>query len=618
MKIQFLILLAFLFFIQSVTGQNVTIDYHSWNSASGCDVFNPTTNVPANVGGSVQNVQHITRLGDVLYFTEPGGANKGVELNCFMLGIDKKGTGFGIKYDFKANYTYAVKVICAVSSNAVGPAAPSLRLRLNNSGSGGGITCNGAETISDPSLNVNPAAALITSTTFGENIFSFPAVAAGGFSYLDVLAIPGTSSNTIRIKNISIVETPPVPAFVLSPNAVNVQCGASLSQTFTVTNVYNSPGVTSYEWNLGNAVNGWTYNGNPAPQLITTTTNSISLVSTACSNVLSNVGVTVKMNGSNYQTLNATSGVSPASFAITGPDHLCFGSTSLSVSNISCGGNVSWSSSNTSVATVTSSGSTTTLTRVGSGKVVVTATVNACGVSQSLSKTLVVGEPVNLPLKLNFNNPGGSAFCRNSALSFEVFKYDGAPPSGATLANDGITDIQWRVVALSGPSTVIQYNAGNYYGSYSYPPYVNAAAATLKFPSSSTSSTGTIQINLGNACGWSAGEEGDGLWITPVNGNISVSNQNCGFSLFSMSPNPASNVVTITKGDDVAVFDFSGQKGKRKVNIYDNMGVLKKSVIVGGTENLVQLNVADLKNGIYFVEFGDQQKSQRKQLVIHR
>lgn len=55
---------------------------------------------------------------------------------------------------------------------------------------------------------------------------------------------------------------------------------------------------------------------------------------------------------------------------------------------------VSWISSNTSIATITSTGSSTVLTKVADGDVKITATVTACGaILPSISKTIIVGIP---------------------------------------------------------------------------------------------------------------------------------------------------------------------------------------------------------------------------------
>lgn len=83
----------------------------------------------------------------------------------------------------------------------------------------------------------------------------------------------------ILINNITITETHP---FSVSTSPNSFTCGSINSQTFTVNNANNAPGVTNYTWNLGNN-NGWLYNGIPAPQSINSgTTNTLTLTPAAC------------------------------------------------------------------------------------------------------------------------------------------------------------------------------------------------------------------------------------------------------------------------------------------------------------------------------------------------
>lgn len=152
--------------------------------------------------------------------------------------------------------------------------------------------------------------------------------------------IVSQSLDALIISKVEIVKSA-VASFTLSPTTLNATCGSSISQTFTVINGNNSP-VTSYEWNLGSSSNGWSCNGNPAPQTISTTTNSITLTSNGCSS-LSNVSVTPKNNATNYTTLNATINLSLPQFSITGKSIICNSETYTLNGSLPCNATVTWS-----------------------------------------------------------------------------------------------------------------------------------------------------------------------------------------------------------------------------------------------------------------------------------
>src|SRR6185437_1497944 len=131
---------------------------------------------------------------------------------------------------------------------------------------------------------------------FTDYTFNIPALSTA-MSFLYAGSFPQLygSSSTIEINKITITETPPSVSFTL-PASTTFGCGAATLQTFTVTNVYGTTGITNYAWNLGSASNNWLYNGNPAPQTISTgTTGSISLTP-VCGKVQSNVYATVTTN----------------------------------------------------------------------------------------------------------------------------------------------------------------------------------------------------------------------------------------------------------------------------------------------------------------------------------
>ncbi|MGH2645039.1 MAG: hypothetical protein ACRDE2_13885, partial [Chitinophagaceae bacterium] len=246
--------------------QDVTIDYQTWNPSNPpCNLFASATNVPSTINGVSGTTQHQTLIGQPVY----NSVDKSVELDCGYNNGNPQGTKYRLSYSFKKGYIYRITVSAAEVINTLGTSySPYLRLDITNTGGGGNIACNGTQIIIQ-NLSGSPLPLQVTGLSFLDHEFMFSSSSAA-FSTLEVSAIPaiGGSGNTIRIRKITIVETAPTPTFTL-PSTVNIPCGSTNPQTFTITNEYNSPGVTGYTWNLG-ASNGWLYNGSPAPATIST------------------------------------------------------------------------------------------------------------------------------------------------------------------------------------------------------------------------------------------------------------------------------------------------------------------------------------------------------------
>lgn len=187
------------------------------------------------------------------------------------------------------------------------------------------------------------------------------------------------------------------PKFRLSPESITIDCNDNSSKTFSVYNVNNIPGSLSYNWNVGT---GWKLNGNPVSGIITTNSNSIHLTPTT--SLLSNISVTTEVDGATYPepliTVITRRNISQTITTIYGASTLCTG-----ISNFNFGSNtilpgqaVSWSLSNTNVATISGSSNTgVNLNVVGTGTLNLTATISdVCGKYYSVTKNLIVGSPM--------------------------------------------------------------------------------------------------------------------------------------------------------------------------------------------------------------------------------
>lgn len=574
------IVLAMFLFIETIAfAQNVTIDYKAWNpSAPPCNIFGNSTNVPAS-GTTSGSIAHRTRVGQPSYSTIDTAILMPTEY--VTTGTVYKGTSFIIDYNFKANYTYTITINAAANSST--STNPFIRIDRNNNAGGGGNACNGADNIT-ASTSGNPAAAQVTSTTFTNYTFgSF--VQSGNQPSLEVSAFPAQNGGfkTVVIRKITIVETPPPPTFTLNPSpTLNVPLGTSTAQNFTVTNVYNSPGVTSYEWNLGSSSNGWLLNGSPAAQNISTTTNTLTLTPADPCVILSNVSVTVKMNNTNYQTLNCsvTRSIPAANtFSISGPNDFCTSANYSIAGGSLCGATVEWSlgylNNHPNVASLScTTCASTTLTKLNNGTALLIATVTFPGGNvYTYEKSIGVGVPV---IRGWYNSPINSAEPLAASGRFE-FNWNDACLTTMINTNMDITS----------NSTVTWEDAGNS-GGVTW----NQNGNNLNFYFSNLNQWAYFRVTAANSCGSRS-------WLYRFR---SVS-ENCSGGMLlrvSINPNPSTNLINV---------ELTEKENKKKVKeilevrITDKLGVIKQKWNFAKTGNttLRQINISNLPSDIYTI-----------------
>lgn len=183
------------------------------------------------------------------------------------------------------------------------------------------------------------------------------------------------------------------PAFILSSNTNSIPCGSLSPITFTVNNINSSPGTLSYNWVIGS---GWNYNGNTAPTNLTTSSNTLTLVPTVYPP--SNISVTPILSSVAQPQKVVTFSLAPfttTSATINGNTSICEPSTTsaYSIANLPSGLTVTWSSSNTAVATVSSTtGTSTTVNKVSNGTFNLIARVtNSCGQFVDVPQSIRIG-----------------------------------------------------------------------------------------------------------------------------------------------------------------------------------------------------------------------------------
>ncbi len=565
-----LISILLLSFSISAISQNVTIDYQTWNpSGTTCSLFVSATNVPAT-GTTSGTIEHQRKLGETRYINSDLSIQ--IKTEYQTTGAVYKGGRYRIAYNFKSGYTYTIYVTAAAVENTIGyPTGPFIRLDINNNGGGGSTGCNGPE-ILNYNAGGNPAAVKLSSNSFQEFQFVFPQM--GTQPTLEITAFPETNggTKTVRIRKIRIVETPPAATFTLSPSSPSIQCGSTTAQTFTVTNVNNTPNVTNHTWNLGTN-NGWLYNGNPAPQTISTgTTNSLTLAP-ICGAAQKNISVTVSAGGNNYNTNTSTVSVIPPAMSITGNTTLCSGSSVYTVNNVPCNASVTWSASPSSgIISLSPNGNSVTVTKTGNGRVGLSAKINACN-NYTVSKDILVGGPTQAY--------GGIQpvtyypdYCSGQTYYFELL--------GAT----GDAD-QYEWIAY-GPTQT------SYYFTYS------DQSVPITF-----SEAGTYEIVVvgTNTCG------------SAVIATTFIEVASCGWG-FAVSPNPGVSNIKITPNMNTATKVNAKPLEVREVEIIDKMGVIKYRQKFGKGLTTVNISVSQLPNDIYTLRIFDGKKWHSHKIVV--
>ena len=193
---------------------------------------------------------------------------------------------------------------------------------------------------------------------------------SAGMNYVRVKALESWAKvDFVRADLVSDSQAPTVPAGLASANSTGT--GFTLSWTASTDNV----GVTGYEV-FRNGVN------------IGTTTSATFSVSGVTCGMSSSMTVRARDAAGNWSALSNTLSVNtalPNAGSITGTSTLCAGTTSVLGSNGLAGG--SWSSSNGSVASVSSTG---VVTGVSAGTASITYTVTANGCTSSATNTVTI------------------------------------------------------------------------------------------------------------------------------------------------------------------------------------------------------------------------------------
>lgn len=253
-------------------------------------------------------------------------------------------------------------------------------------------------------------------------------------------------------------------------------------------------------------------------------------------------------------------------------------------------GNVTWTSSNPAVATVSPSGNPATVTRVGCGTFTLTATEITCGSSRTASKLVGIAEP-ELD-GFTFEKTGNPC-----TPSFGV-TYNGN--GGCALrTNASVSEVEYSI--QSPYSYSINYNSGSL-ACYSTS-IVNRAGFTGSFPTQSQPYVVTFRFRVRNNCGWSEWSPGYYHFV-----------QSCSFA-FTVTPNPINNRV------EIALDETSARSEKamsiREIQVTDKTGHVVKQARYGEGIKKLTLDMEGLKPDVYFLRVYNG-KEWRSETIIKR
>jgi hypothetical protein len=265
---------------------------------------------------------------------------------------------------------------------------------------------------------------------------------------------------------------------------------------------------------------------------------------------------------------------------INGSSNFCTGSTSYSVTYLPTGSTVAWSSNNTSIATVSSTG---VLTRVADGTMVITATVTNCGGTNPtvITKTVTIG---------SINSLTGT-YTMNSTYPLQTFN---SVPAGSITGNFTWTSVSNINISPSGSGTW-------YYGTSNSFSFSLASGQNMNLYFTGTGTCGAVNATR-------------------------TFQQSGGYAIIT-SPNPSSGsiVVTISDVPDTSTIGSSQNSVPQnnasqitKFSLYEiNSGFLIKQWIYQEADNKrYNFNLNGIQSGVYVLKMERNNKIASTKLII--
>lgn len=390
----------------------------------------------------------------------------------------------------------------------------------------------------------------------------------------------------------------PAPAFSLSPTSVEIECGTSKTQTFTVSMTGATTCAVTYSWYLGDN-NGWMYNSSPAPTTAFTGPASITLTSLASNSNFSNVTVTPMLDGIAQSPLTATTKFKAPNLGLVGGSNSICSGTSAPFYLYNAPSNVYIYWSTTTIlpnygATVVSIdnqySSSTTLTKINSGVINLTASMtDGCNQTYSITRqNILVGGYANTSSVAGYT------------LAYPPCYTQGCTPTAVS-----------NPISSSGP-----------YGTtvYSGRAYTNTSNSLYLY--NSELSSGTWSLNTGTVSWWYS-SNGNNLQFYPSGTGyvqFRLTNYNtCGVQYYDfnfypvqynqtnyyrVAPNPATDELIISIDEEKMARQNnvkSSEQDIREIVIIDKMGQARYRQKAGKGTRQMKASISNLPAGSYLV-----------------
>ncbi len=290
----------------------------------------------------------------------------------------------------------------------------------------------------------------------------------------------------------------------------------------------------------------------------------------------------------------------PYSTNISGPSSVCTSGSTLALTTVPPNSTITWQATPSNLFAVSSgTGSSATLTAAKSGSGTLTFTINTpCGTPVQVSKTFWVGKP---SLAATYSNGGlvrytwpGDPLYYNSVSNL-IEKEVKMVPSGASGS--------WQRIAAN-PTNTDWSASGN----------------TLTFYFFQGGQTATFRYTASNTCGS----------ISQDYSFKSTGSSGGGCSQYSVSPNPSNVSVNIAAplpnipapcpGSTAASTELVEQAGSnlsiQSIRLYDSDGQLRQfKEFATGTKS-VELNISDLRKGVYILNVSDGLYTETHRVII--
>jgi len=298
-------------------------------------------------------------------------------------------------YPFKKGHTYTV-VMMAEGTAPIGQVGPTLYASILSAVPDPQQTQPAAcGPVSHDSWSAVQSAYAFNTSGTALNTYSFPSITTtADLNVLTILAVGNRENvpDTVKIHRLSIVDEVKLG---VAPTSVSRACGDATPQNFRVDNP-SGVSVTSYQWDLGSADNGWLYNGSPAPQIITTppAVNVITLTP-SCNKTISSVKVSALIDGKTYPAGTIAASSPTPSYSMIGPSSVCT-SGSFSISNLPCNASVDWMVSPDGIVNLTQSNNSASLTKIFDDQFTIYATISGGCLTApvTVSQTMTAGTGV--------------------------------------------------------------------------------------------------------------------------------------------------------------------------------------------------------------------------------